>query len=95
MNIEQNMDPELLTQFQTFEPGNGFPALEDLPKARILQSENLGRPPQGYFDNVVIKEQNIPGSDGAPEFMVQYIGLPPKPLMSYSPVYCGYTEAAL
>jgi len=71
LNIEQNMDPELLTLFRTFQPGNGFPALEDLPKARILQSESLGRPPQGYFDNVVIKEQNIPGSDGAPEFMVR------------------------
>ncbi len=71
MNIEDNMDPELLTIFRTFQPGNGFPALEDLPQARKLQSENLGRPPKGYFEEVIIKEQTIPGPEGAPEFMVR------------------------
>lgn len=71
MDIELNMDPELLTVFKTFQPGKGFPALEDLPQARKLQSETLGRPPKGYFEEVVITEQTVAPLEGTPQFTVR------------------------
>ena len=71
MNIEQNMNPELLTLFRTLQPGTGFPATADLPNARKLQTENLGRPPHGYFDEVVITEHAIAGPEGSPELIVR------------------------